>query len=881
MGAGLSLASGLIFASLVVVAASAGLRRRDPLARDVALVFLPLAVLFLLSIAELLVGPAPVPLAVAAVLLLVAQPLFALRLVADLRALPRWLLRMAALGLAAAVLVLFAAGAAHRTLGAVVLVIAFVSLEALAAFYFAEEAAHSRGGSRARLGVASFATAAFAAAILAAGAAAALPGAAAVATASAQVVALVAALGYVVAFLPPAWLRRAWQASAGLSFLERLAAVSPSEPEDALWGRLAAAARDLGATAAAVLVASEEGVRVAAAAGPGIELGLTYPAGAPAGDGRGCGDEDAIRRDLLMRSATRFATTVPIPAGAGRSGSLIVLTSHARLFGADDADLLSVLAAQIGALVERRGALAEQEQLSARLGDTVEALRRASAAKSDFLASMSHELRTPLNAIIGFAELMRESQPAEGQVAVPLEWVEHVYTSGGHLLDLINDVLDLSKVEAGRLELVPDWVDVPTAVAESIGGLRPLAERKQLGLDVDAAPGLVQADRGRLRQVLYNLLSNAIKYTPPGGSIRVSTTQAAGELRISVADTGIGIAPEDQARVFEEFRQVGDPALRQDGTGLGLALTRRLVEAHRGHVELVSVPGEGSTFTVVLPLASDGPAPPAAPRASASGGGVRSGAAGADVLIIEDDPGAVRLLRTYLETAGYHVRVASDGEGGLAQASRTPPGAILLDVLLPGMDGWDVLRALKADETLREVPVIIVTVVDERGVGLALGAADYFLKPVDRETLLARLGRYTFTTKVRRGPVHVLAVDDDPASLALVDAALTPEGFTVTGVTSGRAALELAVRHPFDLVICDLVMPGLSGFDVVAALQADPRTRDAVILILTAYELNETEKARLNGHVAGIVDKGTGAADGLRAWLARALPPRPIGVGEG
>ena len=224
------------------------------------------------------------------------------------------------------------------------------------------------------------------------------------------------------------------------------------------------------------------------------------------------------------------------------------------------------------------------------------------------------------------------------------------------------------------------------------------------------------------------------------------------------------------------------------------------------------------------------------------------------------------------------MRVASDGEAGLVEAQRLTPAAILLDVLLPGIDGWDVLRALKADATLREVPVIIVTVVDEREVGLALGAADYFLKPVDRDTLLARLARYTFTTKVRRGPVSVLAVDDDPASLALVEAALVPEGFTVTSVPSGRAALELAAREHFDLVICDLVMPELSGFDVVAGLRAEARTRDTVILILTGHALSEAEKARLNGHVAGIVDKGSMASDGLRAWLARALPSGPSGA---
>ena len=608
MGTLLSLVTGLLFLALLASAATRALRRRDSLARDVALVFTPLAVLFLVSIAQVLLGPVPAVLGVVAVVLLFAQPLFALRLVADLRDLPRALLRLAAAALGGAILILFLAGTTHRVLGAIVVVVAFVSLEALAAVYLALEAAHSRGGYRARMGVAAFATAAFALAILIAGAGSILAGGGSgqgstttsIASGLAEGLALLAALGFVAAFLPPAWLRRTWQASAALAFMEQLSGASATESEEALWGRLAGAARALGATAAAVLVTSPEGTRIAAASGAGLEPGLAYPRD-PTPDAAGP-DRAAIRADLLARSGTRFATTLPIAAGSGRSASLVLLTAHARLFGTDDAELLSVLASQVAALVERRAVLAGQEELAVRLAETVEALRGASEAKSDFLASMSHELRTPLNAIIGFTELMRDGPPAQGgALSVPREWVEHVYTSGQHLLELINDVLDLSKVEAGRLELVREAIDVSAAIAESIGGLRPLAERKDLRLAADAAPGLVHADRGRLRQILYNLLSNAIKYTPSGGSIEVRAHVADGCLEIVVADTGIGIAPADQAAVFEEFRQVGDPALRQAGTGLGLALTRRLVEAHGGRIELVSAPGVGSTFTVVLP----------------------------------------------------------------------------------------------------------------------------------------------------------------------------------------------------------------------------------------------------------------------------------------
>jgi CheY-like chemotaxis protein/anti-sigma regulatory factor (Ser/Thr protein kinase) len=377
---------------------------------------------------------------------------------------------------------------------------------------------------------------------------------------------------------------------------------------------------------------------------------------------------------------------------------------------------------------------------------------------------------------------------------------------------------------------------------------------------------MISADRGRLRQILYNLMSNAIKFTPDGGRIDVTARWDGDGARIAVADSGVGIAPTDLSRVFEEFSQVGDMKAREAGTGLGLALSRRLAEAHGGTLEVSSEVGVGSRFELHLPgsrAAAGAPEPVAAqPVATAH--------AGLPVLVIEDDPGAVRLLRTYLETEGYDVVVAADGEAGIAAAREVTPAAIVLDVLLPGIDGWEVLRRLKADVQLRDVPVVVATVVDERNVAMSLGAVDYFLKPVRPDALLARLGQYTFTTKVKHRTVKVLAIDDDPAARELVAEALRPAGFDVSVAASGREGLAMAADDPPELVICDLVMPDVDGYEVVDQLRANPATRDATILILTGQDLDVADRNRLNGKVAEILAKAGDPRPALAKWLERA-----------
>ena len=562
-----------------------------------------------------------------------------------------------------------------------------------------------------------------------------------------------------------------------------------------------------------------------------------------------------------------YVSVLPFLLADDEPGALILLRTRPSLFASDDDTMLQFLIARATIFTERSRAAAEQSALAQRLAMTVQALEQASQAKSDFLASMSHELRTPLSAIIGFSALMRDEALAdEGRRSVPDEWIEHVHRSGEHLLALINDVLDLTKIEAGRINLERESFELGTALLESVEGLRPLAERKSIEMTVTADSGEITADRGRLRQIVYNLLSNAIKFTPEGGRITVEGRWSGDDAHLSVADTGVGIAVDDLEHVFEEFRQVGDLKAREAGTGLGLALCRRLAEAHGGRMAVTSELGVGSRFEVILPFARTISVAEVAPAAVV---GQEEGYA-SRILVIEDDPGAVRLLRTYLEGEGYDVEIAADGEAGFAAATRRPPDAIILDVLLPGIDGWEVLRRLKADPNLRDLPVVVVTVVDERNVAMSLGAVDYFLKPVNPAALLARLGQYTFTTKVKQGPVRVLTIDDDPIARDLVTNALRPEGFDVVAAASGREGLDLALEEPPDLVICDLLMPDMDGYEVVDRLHENEATKDVTILILTGQELSKADRERLNGKVAEIVRKGVDPRPAFLRWLRRA-----------
>ncbi|MEA2519098.1 MAG: hypothetical protein QOF49_1178 [Chloroflexota bacterium] len=874
----------VLFAVVFVASLIDWLRRRDVLSRDVLAIFAAVSALFVVQLAGLIFGSTPNWLAAVSAALILAQPLLTLRLAARLRPIPRAVRSVALVAYLTTAIPLVILPRPIWVPLTLIAVAAFVLTEFVAAGYLFVEARHRTGAARFRLSLAAAATALFAMALLAAGAAAAGGTTAAALT---RMIALLAALGYAAAFLPPSPLRRIWQGMAAYrygSILLGTGDVESGRGAAAVWARFAVAARDISGAEAAVVLGFDAGeTRVLASAGLGPDddvpgSGSTSTTAAP-NDVTPAAARDPERardvaRDLGLRLGAPMQSVIDLPPAGDRF--LILLARHHSLFGVEDQSLIGLLAGQAVALADREELYAEQTRLAERLF-------AASQAKSDFIASMSHELRTPLSAILGFSELMRAEPVVGAGRVVPVEWIEHIHRGGQHLLSLINDVLDLAKVEAGRLELELANFDIGGLVVETVAGLRPLADRKHITITTTTAAVAFAGDRGRIRQVLYNLLSNAIKFTPDGGSISVDETVVASEVSISVSDTGPGIAPEHQGLIFEEFRQVGDSAGRREGTGLGLAVARRLVEAHGGRLDLVSELGKGSRFTAAFPHDAELAVQPEPVVADRGAELAASGASGTEILVIEDDPSAVRLLRTYLEGDGYRVRVATDGPTGLAAARAHPPAAIVLDVLLPGADGWDILREFKADPALRDLPVVIVTVLDERGLGLALGAVDYFLKPVDRTALLDRLARYTFTTKVRSGPVRILAIDDDPGALDLIDAALAPEGFEVVRANGGREGIERARTEEFDVVVCDLMMPEVDGFDVVTALRSDPARSELPILILTSHSMTDAERTRLNGQILGVVDKGEEVAAGLRRWLRRVAQPavpRAIAAGR-
>jgi signal transduction histidine kinase/CheY-like chemotaxis protein len=504
-------------------------------------------------------------------------------------------------------------------------------------------------------------------------------------------------------------------------------------------------------------------------------------------------------------------------------------------------DELGTLAANLNRMNEDLGRLYHQ-------------LEAANRHKSEFLASMSHELRTPLNAIIGFSEVLIDRLFGE-LGAKQEEYLKNILDSGRHLLSLINDILDLSKVEAGRMELELDHFSFAETLENGVTMVRERAGRHGITLTLDREPAVdvIEADERKVKQILFNLLSNAVKFTPDGGQVGIKAGMDRGEVQVTVWDTGIGIAPEDQERIFEEFRQVGGTdGQKREGTGLGLALAKRFVELHGGRIWVESAVGHGSRFIFTLP--PYGTSQPAVPPAKAVHPLVGPAPQYPLVLVVEDDSQAAELLKLYLESAECVVEVARDGEEGFYKAQQLHPALITLDLLLPKVDGWDLLVRLKSDPETREIPVIVVSIIDQPGKGFALGAADYLLKPVGREQLLHALQRVSLTGGHREMKT-ILTIDDDPMAVELVAAILTEEGFRVFKAYGGEEGLSTARQEAPALIILDLLMPGVDGFTVVERLRADPTTATIPIVILTSKNLTPNEKKRLSGEIAYLARK--------------------------
>ena len=509
------------------------------------------------------------------------------------------------------------------------------------------------------------------------------------------------------------------------------------------------------------------------------------------------------------------------------------------------------LEAQRGALEEKNAALVDTRR---RLEQQAEELTRASAYKSQFLANMSHELRTPLNSIIGFAELLREGEvgPLEAQQK---EFLGDVLRSGRHLLQLINDVLDLSKVEAGKLDFRPERIEPGKLVSEVLAILRSTASARRLQVQawVDPALGELTVDPGRLKQIMYNYLSNAIKFTPEGGNVSIRmTAEGEHDFRLEVEDTGKGIAPDDLSRLFVEFQQIHDGReKRYGGTGLGLALTKRLVEAQGGSVGVRSTLGQGSTFHAVLPRRSrDLPAAPQVRPAVVRGGAPT-------VLVIEDDlPDQERLI-AILSGAGYSVQLAATGAAALELCKKRSFDAITLDLLLPDMSGLEVLKRIRAEAANQEVPVIVVTVVAERDTIAGFAVQDVLPKPVDAAALLSALTRAGVPPD---GPGTILVVDDDPSSLKLVSTTLKQLGYRTRCARDGAAALHWLGESLPSAVILDLVMPGMNGFEFLERLRSGPAGRRVPVIVWTVKDLSPEERTFLRESAHAVVSKGEGGS---------------------
>jgi signal transduction histidine kinase/DNA-binding response OmpR family regulator len=509
-------------------------------------------------------------------------------------------------------------------------------------------------------------------------------------------------------------------------------------------------------------------------------------------------------------------------------------------------------------------------------------LDQANRTKSTFLANMSHELRTPLNAVIGFSEVL-EDQTFGPLNDKQLKYVSNVRNSGKHLLNMINDILDLSKIEAGKLDLRREAFPLGPTIEGIIGIVKVLANKKNIGLTEEIDPSLtdIEADPKHFKQILYNLLSNAVKFTPEGGKVQLAAVGKRGNesaergfVQISVTDTGIGIAPEDHHLVFSEFQQVEDSYSRQqEGTGLGLALSKKLVELHGGEIWFVSEKGKGSTFSFTIPLehAPAVGAETAVPGSATTADRDQSSVPTGDlVLVIEDDPRSAELISIYLSQAGYRVAHAADGEEGLRLAGELKPSAITLDIMLPKLDGWQVLKALKENAHTREIPVIMSSMIDEKIMAYDLGAVDYVLKPLERKDLVVKLEALKSAGKLQSAPSRVLVIDDHAKTLDLIFAFLEHHGYDVQGTTSGAEGLELMKANPYDAVILDLMMPKMSGFDILDEMKRHPWGARIPVIVYTAKDVTAEEQECLGKRIAALVAKGESSRDLLDAL--RRLP---------
>ena len=598
--------------------------------------------------------------------------------------------------------------------------------------------------------------------------------------------------------------------------------------------------------------------------------------------------EAGINRVLSEGKVTNYELTA-----RARDGNLTVVSYNATTFHDRDRSLQGVFVAARD-VTEIKAFAQTLQQKNVELED-------ASRMKSEFLANMSHELRTPLNAIIGFSEVLKDG--LMGEMTDPQRgFIGNIFGSGNHLLSLINDILDLSKVEAGKMTLDIEPMQVSSLFVNSLSIIKEKAAARHIRLVVDAAEdlGAIHADARKVKQIVYNLLSNAVKFAVEGGQVslrasrvsRAEVGQLSGSwigrsfpladneftefLEISVTDNGIGISPDGLERLFRPFSQIDSGLARKfEGTGLGLAMVKLLAELHGGAVAAESAVGEGSRFTVWLPLRALEEAAltqaklPAPSHAEAPRGALTA-------LVVEDDSKAAELIRVQLEAEGFKVLHAASAEAALAIAAQQPLSLITLDIMLPNMDGWAFLGRLKETPALTDIPVVVISIVADRNKGMGLGAAAVMQKPLSRNELYGSLVELGLFPLSQGQKLAVLVVDDDPKAVELMAISILSLAGTVHRAYGGREAIDTARKELPDLIVLDLMMPEVDGFDVVKALHGHPDTARIPILVVTAKQVTAEDRARLTGHVTAIVEKVVFDRDGIMAEVRRSMSGRQL-----
>ncbi len=534
----------------------------------------------------------------------------------------------------------------------------------------------------------------------------------------------------------------------------------------------------------------------------------------------------------------------------------------------------------IGALLAQGAALIRARQMKDEAEKARLSAEEASRTKSAFLANMSHELRTPLNAIIGYSEMIIEEVNDRGEEDLEPD-LRKIQTSGKHLLSLINDILDLSKIEAGKMTLYFEEFNVPQTVREIASTIEPLLVKNGNTLELDCPDevGMIYADVTKTRQILFNLLSNASKFTTKG-KVGLRCSRDSKFVHFAVQDTGVGIPREVQDKIFREFSQADDSTTRKfGGTGLGLAISKRFCEMMGGSIRLESTTGVGTTFFFDLPLKATGItagpgveierkpqpekiAPPVAPLETP----IRP-----VVLIVDDDLEIQDLMRRILEKEGYQVAATGNGQEAICLAESLQPCLITLDIMMPGIDGWTVLAALKKNEKTRDIPAVVVSIVDNKSMALALGAVDYLSKPFDRERIMQVLNRYGPTNAPR-----VLIIEDDINSYEVLVRVLEKDGLKVSYAPNGRIGLEMVNEVKPGLIVVDLNMPELNGFDFLTELRRRANGKTIPVFVLSGRDLTQQEQEWLGQNAQKTILKGSISMHDLASEVRRYLPAAAV-----